>query len=622
MRWCWVFIGVCGIGISGAQPLPSQPEEQLRMAQTLESIGDYAGAARMYEQLFRRFPDSAAYVLGWSRALIKLRRFPEALPEVMRFLQHRSVPELWAVLGTLYWSMGKQDSARWAWQKALAQEPRTPEAYRAVASSQYELQLVEEAIATLLQGRQQLHSDTLFAEELSSWYVRLGEVERGVQETLHLLQQRQDVHAVYARLLVYLALPGAAERIRSELERTLQQYSRDPLVRRLLIWFFQEIGQPQAALEHVRRLDELQGAAGAELLQFADASRQNGELALALQVYGELLQRRPAREIRLKALYGYVQTAETILRQGRQIIPWQQVRREYEELVRQADTLALGAEVLFSLGRFLADVAQDAVAAEESFQRLVRQFPETHWAGHALVELAKLSLRRGDLGQAEQFVQRAAQMDSLAPEAAQWARFWQAEIEFFRGNLDSARAGYAAIALQTASPAANDALERLVLLENIADSERLRQFAAAELLFFQRQWERAQREFLRIAEQTGDEQVVQLSLLRAAKAALAREDLTTAQQLLTRLLAEHEDVLYGDRALLLLGEALERQGRRAEALAVYQQFFLRFPNSIYQEEVRRRIQRLREGAEQRRSTRERRSSASRGALPAVLLKYA
>ncbi len=621
MRWLWVSVGVCAIGMCWAQSVYQQPEERLRMAQTLESIGDYAGAARLYEQLFRLYPDSVSYLLGWSRALIKLRRFPEALSEVAGFLHRRSVPQLWAVLGELYWSMGRQDSARWAWQRALAQEPRTPEVYRAVARSQYELQLVDDAITTLLQGRQQLRSDTLFAEELSSWYVRLGNVERGVQETILLLRQRQDIRAAYSRLVLYLALPQAAERIRPELERALQQYPRDLLLRRLLVWFFQEIGQSRTALEHVRRLDELQGNTGMEVLQFAEAARQNGDLSLALDVYAELLDRRPVREIRLKALYGYLQTAEAILRQGGRSIPWQQVRREYDELVRQADTLAMGAEALYSLGRFLQDVAHDEKAAEETFQRLVRQFPQTRWAMLSLVELGRLALRRGELSQAEQCLQRAAGADSLAPEAVQWARFWQAELEFFRGNLDSARAGYAAVALQTASPAANDALQRLVLLENVAHTEQLHRFAAAELLFLQGRWEQAQREYLRIAEQAGDDEVlVELSLLRAAEAALAHEDLTTAQQLLTRLLAEHEDILYGDRALLLLGETLERQGRRAEALAVYQQFFLRFPNSIYQEEVRRRIQRLREGASRRRSTSIWNIWASRGADPAVLLK--
>ncbi len=518
--------------------------------------------------------------------------------------------------------MGTPDSARQAWQRALAQEPNNPETYRAVARAQAELQLFDEAVATVLRGRQRLRSDTLCAEELSMWYVQLGDIERGIRETVQVLWQTQDLNRVYTRVLVYLALPKAAERIRSELERLLQQYPRNALVRRLMVWFLQEVGQNRAAVEHVRRLDELQGGTGVELLQYAEALQQNGDLALALELYEEVLRGHPVREVRLKALYGYVQTAELMLRQGEKSIPWQRIRREYEELIRQADTLALGAESAYAMGRFLWEIAHDGVAAEEVFQRIVRQFPQTRWAVLSLVELARLALYRGEFPPAEQYVRQAAAADTLAPEAAQWAQFWHAELEFFRGNFDSARAAYARVALQTASPAANDALQRLVLLENVSDSSRLARFAAAELAFLQERWEQAQREYLSIANQTGDEPLAELALLRAAEAALARQDFSTAQQLLTRLLAEHEDILYGDKALLLLGESLERQGRRAEALAVYQQFFLRFPNSIYQDEVRRRIQRLREGAWESSSTRARRVRASRGAVPAVLLKNA
>ncbi len=582
-----------------AQVRPA-PEEQLRMAQMLETAGDYAGAARLYERLHQMYPDSVPYVLGLARVLLRQQRPAEALTVLTPFVRRRpDAVAVWAKVGEAYWRAQQPDSARWAWAEALRRAPDRPESYRDVALAQYEVQLVDDAIATLQQGRRQLRSDTLFADELSQWYVRLGDVERGIKEVLQLLRIRQELYTAQSRVLLYLALPGAAERIRSLLQRSVQEYPRDQLIHRLFIWFLQEIGDDAAALEAVRRLERLQGGNGMELLQFADAARQSGKPDVALHAYEELLQLRPARTVWLQALYGYAQAAELLLRQGARGIPWQRVRQEYEELVRQADTLPIGADVLFSLGLFLRDVARDRVGAADAFQKLLQRFPRSRPAALARVELARLALARGDLSEAERLLQPAVD-DSIVPEAGDWARFWQAEIEFFRGNTDSARALYAILALRPSSPAANDALQRLVLFEENPAPELLRRFAEAEWLFLQERFRQARAAYMQVVEaaDTGSA-LAERALIRAAEAAIADGDLNAAQQLLTRLFAEHEDVLYGDRALLLLGDVLEQQGRRAEALSVYQQFLLRYPNSIYLPEVRRRFQRLREGAELR-----------------------
>jgi tetratricopeptide (TPR) repeat protein len=596
MRLWWGAWGFFAAALLWAQPR-WEAQEQLRMAQTLESIGDYGGAARIYERLLQMDPDSAVYLLKMSRMLVKLQRPAEALPRVKEYLQRHAVPAVWAHLGELYWRVQQADSARWAWEEALRRAPQDPESYRAVAQAQYELQLVEEAIATLQRARQRLRSDTLFADELSAWYVRLGDVERGVRATLQYLQLRQDLAQAQSRLLLYLALPEAAERIRQLMERYLSQYPRDPLLRRLFVWFLQEIGDEAAALEQVRRLDELQGGTGIELLHFAEAAQREEKFPLAFEVYQELLQRRLARELRLRAFLGYVQTAEMLVRQGMRDIPRQRVRRDYEALILQADTLPIGAEALYSLGIFLREVARDRVAAQEVFQRLLQRFPHTRWAAYAAVEMAREAMYAGDFARAERFLQQALGYDSLVPEAAEWARFWRAELFFFRGEFDSARAGYSAVAVRTGSPAANDALQRLVLFEASPAPELLRRFAEGELNFLQERYRQARNAYEYVAMHADtDAPIAELSLLRAAEAAVADGDFAAAERFLTRLFAEHDDALYGDKALLLLGEVLERQGRSAEALSVYQRFLLRYPDSIYLPQVQRRIERLRQGA--------------------------
>lgn len=595
MRYA-VALGILGAVLAWGQE-GFEPQERLRMAQTLEALGDHAGAARLYEQLCQLYPDSVSSLLGLTRTLIRLQRYTEALARVSAFVRQHPLPAALAQLGELYWRLQHPDSARWAWQEALRRAPREAGSYRAVALAQAEVQLIDEAIATLQQGRRRLGLDTLFADELSLWYVRLGEIERGVWETLQLLQQWRDLQRVRNRLALYLALPEAATRMRTLLERAVQQFVRDTLVPYLLIWFLQEIGEQQAAFEQVRRLDKVYQRRGMELLQFADAARQNENFALALRAYQEVLQQDPVPAVRLRALYGFLQAAEQLAQSGTPAISLQQIRRQYEMLLREADTLPLGAELHYALGRFLRTIARDEVAARESFQRLIERFPQTPWAVRALVELAHLALRQNQLEQVEGYLRRAMSMDTLEPEGAQWARFWWGELQFFQGRWDSARAAYTAVALQTKSPAANDAVQRLMLFEQLGDSLLLHHFAEAERAMVQERFARAQAEYLAVVDRSQPgEPVRRLALLRAAEAAHAQAEWNRAQQLLTRLLSEEDDILYGDRALMLLGDILERQERYAEAIAVYQRFLLRYADSIYERQVARRLQRLREGS--------------------------
>jgi TolA-binding protein len=227
----------------------------------------------------------------------------------------------------------------------------------------------------------------------------------------------------------------------------------------------------------------------------------------------------------------------------------------------------------------------------------MRDFRHTPWAMAAMVERAKMALRQGQMEQAESLLRAVIwQSDSIAPDWALWARYWLAELEFYRGRLDSAQAHYSVLALRPESPVANDALQRLQVFEQArtVSEELLKRFGRAEFFAFQREYARAQVEFLAVAEGAGDHPLAEFALIRAAESAIAHGKLEEAQQIVNRYLANYDDVLYGDRALLLLGQIAEQQQRFPEALQLYQQLLLRYPGSIYTRQVQERIQSLRQ----------------------------
>jgi len=592
-RWWRYALMVLYAGALWAQ---QERTAQLQRAAVLESVGDYEGAARLYRELCQRMLDSAC-VHGLSRNLVKLGRAAEALPVVEQYVQHSPSPLFTALLGELYWRTGRRAEALRAWQQGL--QSRHPDAYRAVARSQYELQLVEEALQTLQEGRSRLGNDTLFADEFSAWAVRVGKLELGVESTLQWGRTHRDFAALQARLLLYLAFPGAVERVRTILQRWSRQYRSDTLVQYVWVWFLEEQGEDAQALQAVRELDRRLGAGGMELLAFAERMYRAERLETARQAYEELLQMGElARELRLKALYGYIQTLQQLPQPGAMDPALRRrIQRLYQELLAQSERLPITAEVLYSFARFLNDVAGDAVAAQSALERLMRDFRHTPWAMAAMVERAKMALRQGQMEQAESLLRAVIwQGDSIAPDWALWARYWLAELEFYRGRLDSAQAHYSVLALRPESPVANDALQRLQVFEQArtVSEELLKRFGRAEFFAFQREYARAQVEFLAVAEAAGDHPLAEFALIRAAESAIAHGKLEEAQQIVNRYLANYDDVLYGDRALLLLGQIAEQQQRFPEALQLYQQLLLRYPGSIYTRQVQERIQSLRQ----------------------------
>lgn len=260
----------------------------------------------------------------------------------------------------------------------------------------------------------------------------------------------------------------AVDELRAEIGRRPEaQDLRDLLVGALLF-----LDQPDAALREAIALDRARGSRGLTLLEhlrFLDKKEYGTEALLAADaavgagIAGDDLQeglllrghalRRLGRFAEAAADYG--KAAETRPKGPMAVLA----------LTTRADVLA----------RNLNDLPA-AVAAYEDLIASLQGMPAKErgrMLGQALVSLSDCQLRMGDYEKAAETLRRV-EANSTDAAGREEAVFQRAEILFYSGQIDTARAAYGRLVREYAGgERVNDALDRILLLTRNADAGAL-----------------------------------------------------------------------------------------------------------------------------------------------------
>ncbi len=317
-------------------------------------------------------------------------------------------------------------------------------------------------------------------EDPMGWLVELERIEREMHNPLGAFHVCLEIHRTgrspgrwvleeMESLIQADSLGGQVlEELRSEISRRPESGDlRDLLVGALLF-----LGQPEAALQEATALDKARDARGRTLLQHARLLDQKGyeeeavaaaDAAVAAGLDGDELQ---------EAL---LLRAHALRRAGRFAEAGDAYARS--AAVRPRGPLAVLA--LTTRADLLARNLNDVPSAAKAYEDLVSSLEGSpvkergRLLAQALVSLADCRLRMGDY---ERAAETLRQVERSAVDAAEReeAVFQQAEILFYSGQVDTARAAYDALVREFAGgKRVNDALERILLLTRNAESGAL-----------------------------------------------------------------------------------------------------------------------------------------------------
>lgn len=602
---CWITILLYCFSIAPLSAQPEQEQRKLRLAQSYEQNGDLRNAARLYQELYETNKQQYEYFNGVARTLLGLGSPAGLLPliEEQLLLKHpeQRLVELYALKGDVLWKTGKTVPAGETWNKGLSIAPKRDSTYVKIAKSQVQNRAFEAAVNTLLKARSELQMPTLFADDLCQLYATVGNYTAGTSEIL-LLLRLQGFNVALGRISAYTINEKGIQQTRAALEKAASSEPGNILLQRLYGQFLRDIKDYERSLELIIRIDNLLNAQGREILQFAELSRRERMYGYAIKAYGLILDKGKKNPFALSASLGYARAMEQRLLDSASL-PEQElytVLERYAHIVRDFPQTPTAAEAQLRIGLLTRDYLHKPREAVESFAVLLQRYAAYPVAAQGAVDLGNTYIQLGQLDKAKETFSRVPLLFPLQTTEKDEALFHLAELEYFRCVFDSAQIHCSALAVNTNADIANDALEMLSALEYQqapGGKESLCSMAQADLSSRQQKPDVAIERYkaipTNIAANARIAPLAELALLKAGKLERAHKRCEQAQQTFALLLDKYPETGLGDQALMMQADCLVESGKKDLAMGLYNQILVKYPRSMFLQEVRVKIRKLR-----------------------------
>ena len=602
-----LLFAICGVVILPAhgQVADSTLNKRFQLAESFMRAGQYDRAVTLLEDLYASRPDAYVFYDRLKQAYENLKQYPDALALVETQLAANRLPVHMAEKARLLYLAGREEDARRAWEEALTIRPGDVASYRMVYQSMYQVRLIDDAIAILERGRDEVGDEAGFHVDLASLYTMNGEYERAVREYVALLQQdANQLGYVRSRLTRLVDEPQA---IVAALAVTEQAVRRQPTVRpvrELMAWLYLENGQFMDALNAFRALDRLGEKDGRALFGFAQQAGDAGAFEAASEAYSELLSRYPTALIAPDALFGLASMHEQWARRlGEDRAAagdnqhFERALETYTQFQSRYPDHMYATEAQYRIAHIRWQVFGDRDAAEQVLDALIRSVPTHPVADEARLDIGLIAVERGELAKGRSiFANIVGTIDRS--ELVERARYQLALTHFYEGAVETALTVASAVNRNTSMDVANDAIELRVLLQENKGPDSLNTVLRGygHALYLQRVGRDA--EALQAVDSllhtSGNHSIADDA--RFLRAALLRA--TGAYQAAWTAFAEvpllHPTTPLGDRALFQAAEILSLDLENVdEALKYYTRLLTEYPGSVLAAEARTRIRVLR-----------------------------
>lgn len=569
--------------------------EQLRLASTYERTGDMRSAARIYLEILDARPADNAAFAGVVRTLTSLGQFASLLPVLEQRDASQPTFELSLQLAVTYWKLGRQQDASTAWNTAIKRGGDDADAWAMVAESQAQVLATQLAIQSYRTARERGEDPTAHAAPLSALYIASGEIRQGAVEVLVEFDQSNDVYRAQGRL-------GAVMSTREGISVVgeLLAANRDPEGSdrsRLRQWYFRETKNWKAALDETVEIDRKSNAKGQELMNFADGARRDGAYDVAIEAYDRVLAGSPTEQKRLTAVYSYARTLDAKLRAGTSFDKGDAKRiiDRYAGIVRDVPTHWYASSALYQMALLELDVLGNVDAGRDHLQRLVSQYAGTTAAADGALRLAKEYMLMDRFDAAETILANLGRTSNSETQPQRdMAMVMRGDLAVWRNRTDTAQQYYAAVAAIPGSPAANDALDRLLLLQLAEqDSAAVAMMHRADRASATGKMANAAAVYSEAASKARDAELRDRCRLAAAQAYVALRNDTAASAMLDMLIADVPETIFGDKALWTKAVIASRNNDVPSAVDALTTLLVQYPKSILLPTARERLRALR-----------------------------
>jgi outer membrane protein assembly factor BamD (BamD/ComL family) len=268
----------------------------------------------------------------------------------------------------------------------------------------------------------------------------------------------------------------------------------------------------------------------------------------------------------------------------------------YEELYKTYPKTEVAGESLYRIGMLYLYRKNKPGIASDFFKRTADDYHLSSFSYAASGELANISLINGNLEEAADIYQQILSSSRVPHEEKNSARFNLAKIMFYKGDFSEAKSLLEEIIRNLKDNSANDAIELSLLINtSMSDSSNLLLFAEGEKLASMKDFRSAAEKFGRLAGNQNSFMLQGIAKLKQAEMELALDNIEKSVELLETIADEKSMNIYSDKALYLLGKIYQYGIKDIlKAVEAYERLLAEFPSSLYLDEAREEIIKLRD----------------------------
>ncbi len=580
---------------------------QLRLAQSLEQASEWENAVSVYEELVRLEPANFLYFDGLRRSYTQLKQFEKAVVLIQSRL--RLFPGdvmLLAQLGGLYYESGASGKADSVWHVVLVLNPKNVSSYRIVAGQMIEHRLYDGAINVYREAQTATANEAVFSDELAALYSAMQRYGEATREFTKQLQIYPDqLSFVESRIASFTS---RSEGVKEALTVVRAEVGRIPAnipFHVLLAWLLIEARDYDEGLAEYRRIDGLKKAGGVELFGFAQRLLQEKIYSVAAKGFRELIANSSTPSLLPPARFGLARSIEELSADTSSPTPSASPASEerpsyhaaltmYEAIAREYAGSEIDFQALFRMGIIKYERLFDLNGALEAFSGLQTARTSPTLPFDAALKIGEVRIAQNDLDGARK--EYAGLQGVLLVQYHDQTVFRLAELDYFEKRFDSALVLLQQLTANLNTDLANDALQLQYFIQENKNStpEGLNAFAGADLLMRQRKYSEALTRFRDVQQRYRGSLLIDDTAMKVAELQLLLQQPAEALGSLRTVAQDMPESILKDKAQMRIGEVYQVNLRdKVKAIEAYEQLLVKYPNSLYAEEARRRIRLLR-----------------------------
>ncbi|MBS1271081.1 MAG: Lipopolysaccharide assembly protein B [Candidatus Marinimicrobia bacterium] len=602
-------------------------QNKLRQAQVLERQGDLENAAKIYRSLYESYPDNQNVYMHYVDILIRMSDFSRAEGVISRYLQEhpRDVNSL-VTLGTVFYNQNDKEQALRQWRSILQSLGKNTRNYQMILGEMVRNGLFEEAYTLANAARATLKRPAFYALQLGSVFSSRLNYKRATQEYLRYYRHKnRNVNFLVSQLSRFPDEEDVHQQVIPVLETALKDQPNDKGLNQVLADYQYRIQAYDKALEHYRKLEEIDGTPGAYRRKVADDFLKDGEYQRAKDLYQTLLSNPDITEKRSKLRFGLAEAAyqDLLNRYSKDsgitmfhrnllwdlnfvVIPEEagpmlsEVVANYDSVVNRHQNTREARAAEYRLGEIYFRLGNDFDRALNYFRRCVETPNHPRYA-EAHLQIGLSYLAKGDIGRAQKYWNDNLNRVRLQNKhIANTIQLYQSGTELYAGNIDSGMTALNNLHMDVpfSSELFNDILEIQTVIESglqnktASDTATLTQFFTGEFYLKQHKITEAQKAYLRVLDLDKDAPIAPYSLLRSAQLGRMLQQREQARNWLTTIIDNYSESAVEDQAMFLLGEMYQEEQNFTEAIHWYEQILINHQGSILAQQARQRIRQL------------------------------